>query len=99
MHSALSLATGLIAALPVAANARMCAERAVLTDALAAQYGERFDGGGLRDSQSILEVWVSDETGTWTLLLTQPDGTSCIMASGTGWRDALPAELMRGTPS
>lgn len=67
-----------------------CAERAIVTEHLASKFGEDFAGGGLRNAQSIFEVWVSHENGTWTIIQTQADGTSCVMASGTHWRDALP---------
>ncbi len=81
-----------ITTLPVAAAAQSnCAARDVVVSKLEAGYGEAFAGGGLRDSSAIYEVWMSEEKGTWTILMTRPNGTSCIMASGTNWRDALPA--------
>ncbi len=43
---------------------------------------------GVTDSGQLLEVLVSRK-GTWTMLVTQPHGPSCIVATGQGW------ELMR----
>lgn len=66
-----------------------CASRDQVVDRLAGKYGEAFSGGGLRNAESVFEVWVSEEKGTWTILLTRSDGISCIMASGTNWRDGI----------
>jgi hypothetical protein len=71
-------------AFPVLAQ-QNCAERAVVIQRLTEAYGEGQLGAGLQQN-TIVEVWVSDETGTWSALQTRPDGTSCIVASGTDWR-------------
>ena len=68
-----------------------CAERDTVVEKLETGYGEEFAGGGLQNSKNIFEVWFSEEKGTWTILLTRADGTSCIMASGTNWRESLPS--------
>ena len=81
------------------ASAQACSDRTALVERLASKYGEVFAGGGLRDSSTVFEVWMSEDTGTWTILLTQANGTACIMASGTNWREALPAEMVKGTAS
>lgn len=78
-----------LAALPVAAQ-QACAERDQLTDHLSRGYGEEFAGGGIQSETRLLEVWYSPEVGTWTVLMTHADGTSCIVASGTHWRAAVP---------
>ncbi len=76
---------------PAAAQSQMaCADRAVVTERLTKNYGETFSGGGLRNSESIFEVWASDESGTWTIIMTMPNGQSCVMAAGTDWRKGLP---------
>lgn len=77
------------ALLPSAVSAQSnCATRDVVVDKLSAKYGEAFAGGGLQNTKQIFEVWFSPEKGTWTILMTRADGMSCIMASGTNWRDA-----------
>lgn len=64
-----------------------CADRETVVSKLANSYGEEFGGGGLQNAQQILEVWYSEDKGTWTVLMTRADGRTCIMASGTNWRD------------
>ena len=77
----------------------VCADRDVVISKLEGGYGEVFAGGGLQNATSIYEVWFSEEKGTWTILRTRADGTSCVMASGTNWREALPAmEKPAGIP-
>ncbi|MEM1064347.1 MAG: hypothetical protein AAF771_08145 [Pseudomonadota bacterium] len=77
--------------MPMAGHAQQfCAERAKITDRLKTGYGESYTGGGLRNAESVFEVWASEEKGTWTILMTMANGRSCVMASGTNWREALP---------
>lgn len=72
------------------AETKNCADRGKIVERLESGYGERFVGGGLRNAQSIYEIWMNYETGTWTILMTRPDGTACVMAAGTNWREQLP---------
>ncbi|SFO98355.1 hypothetical protein [Tranquillimonas alkanivorans] len=88
-----------LAALPFAASAQsFCAERATVVERLNETYGESFAGGGLRNSSSVIEVWSAGADGTWTILMTRPDGISCIVAAGTNWRDELLVEPAKGVP-
>ena len=76
------------AALAPPANAQAvqnCMARANLVEALASKYKEGLVGGGLQNEQQLLEVWSSDETGSFTVLVTRPDGISCIVAAGRNW--------------
>jgi hypothetical protein len=88
----LAVVTALTLAPYPALSQANCAARDVVVEKLKTGYGETFAGGGLRNSTSIFEVWMSEDKGTWTILMTTPDGKSCVMASGTNWRGAAPAE-------
>lgn len=99
MRKITTLAT--IAALaPAIAQAQQmrCADRTLVTDRLADAYGESFVGGGLGSATSLFEVWQSEETGTWTILMTRADGQSCIVATGTHWQGPLPSDMVAGIP-
>lgn len=83
------------AAIP--AHAASCANRDTVVERLESQYDEVFSAGGLqtiRNKQTLVEVWSSQETGTFTVMLTTPDGLACVVATGTDWHqvdaDALP---------
>lgn len=68
-----------------------CAPRAALVERLETAYAETRTGAGLQSGTQLLEIWTSDETGTWTVLITRADGSSCIVASGTHWLKDAPA--------
>ncbi|MEO1139870.1 MAG: hypothetical protein AAFW87_10480 [Pseudomonadota bacterium] len=75
------------------AMAASCAERDTVVERLQSQYDETYTAGGLqtvRDKQTLVEVWASQKTGTFTVMLTMPDGVTCVVATGTDWhqRDA-----------
>jgi len=83
-----------------AAHAANCAERDKVVSKLTSGYGETFAGGGMQNENRIYEVWFSEDKGTWTILMTRPDGSTCVMASGTHWREGLPGDTpAKGTPS
>ena len=64
----------------------VCAPRELIVKRLNETYGETRKGYGLQNAQLIVELYASDETGTWTLIATRPDGVSCAMAVGKAWR-------------
>lgn len=77
----------LVAALcgpPAVAEEMTCADRGRLQEALETRYGEVSVGYGLEDRNGVVEVYVS-ASGSWTLLVTRADGTSCVIGTGTSW--------------
>lgn len=64
------------------AEGAVCADRTTIVDRLAEGYGETRQAIGLASSSQIVEVFASEETGTWTITVTRPDGTTCLMAAG-----------------
>jgi hypothetical protein len=83
----IAVAIGLAAATPVAeAQTRSaCAERAQVVTRLAEKYGETLQSMGLHQSDAVMEIYASEETGTWTILVTRPDGQACLIAAGRMW--------------
>ena len=68
-----------------------CAPRDDLIAQLGSQFNESQKAVGLLGEQAVMEVFASDQ-GTRTILTTDTNGTSCIVAAGEGWDDAF-AEL------
>lgn len=71
-----------------------CADRGKIVERLENGYGEEYIGGGYRVEGGdgfIYEVFRGDDTGTWTILRTDANGISCVMAAGTHWREMAPA--------
>ena len=70
---------------PAAAEVR-CGPRAEVIEMLGERYAETRRGIGVAGSTQVLEVYASDE-GSWTVLVTDPEGRTCLVASGQGWED------------
>jgi D-aminopeptidase len=69
-----------------------CADRSVVLNELASKYNESRRAMGMVGNAVMMEMFASGDTGTWTLIVTTPDGTSCLVASGTGY-EALAENL------
>jgi hypothetical protein len=54
---------------------------ATLTNVLGAER----QGMGLRDPDTMLEVWVTRKNGEWMIVQNYSNGTSCIVAMGEHW--------------
>lgn len=67
----------------------ICAERDALTTSLSREYSEAPKAVGLANNGNVVELLTSRDGRTWTLLMTRPDGTSCVVAAGEAW-DQLP---------
>lgn len=93
----LAVTSAALAALPHPASAQqsrmLCAQRAQIVEHLSGRYGEEVQGMGLAPNNRIVEVFVSEETGTWTITVTSADGTMCLMAAGSYF------EAMRPVPA
>ncbi|SCZ72518.1 hypothetical protein SAMN04488118_11478 [Epibacterium ulvae] len=79
-----------------------CADRSVVIERLQSKFSETLTVGGLqnnRQASSLVEIWSSGETGTFTILVTRPNGISCVVAAGTDFFEALPDTTPIGTPS
>lgn len=70
-----------------------CGARETVTERLEVRFGEIQQGTGLVSTNRILELWRSKD-GTWTILMTRPDGKTCILAAGQGWdeKNAVPGD-------
>ena len=69
-----------------------CAERSVVMAELAGKYSETRRAMGLAGANVMMEMFASSSAGTWMLTVTTPDGTTCLVASGTGFQ-ALAEDL------
>ena len=79
-----------------------CAQRDTVVERLQSHYSETLAGGGLHESstnQMMVEVWASQETGTFTVILTSPEGVACVVATGTDWYQTELAQVATGTRS
>ncbi|WP_138467348.1 hypothetical protein [Poseidonocella sp. HB161398] len=86
------LATG---ALAEEGQPRNCADRDDVLQRLSKSYGETRQSIGIGANNSLVEVFASDETGTWTITVTMPDGMTCLIASGQAYEKLIHDKLLQ----
>lgn len=90
--SALNMVT---AGMATAQQARNCGPRELVVARLAEGFGETRQSIGLGANNAVVEMFASEETGTWTITVTSPNGVTCLVASGQAFEEvaeALPAK-------
>ena len=75
--------TALLAA-PASSAESVCGNRDDIVSRLENGYQEFNSAMGMSTNGGLVELYTSDK-GTWTLMLTQPDGISCLIAAGQNW--------------
>lgn len=83
------------AGLAEAQQLRHCAPRDKVIQRLATGYGETRQSMGLGADNAVMEVFASEETGSWTITVTMANGITCLVASGQAFEnlsEALPPE-------
>ena len=72
--------------LPFAVQAAgpVCGRHETVARRLAEDYGEVRTAIGLAGDRRLIEVYVSAR-GTFSIVVTSPDGRACLMAAGEGW--------------
>jgi hypothetical protein len=89
---------GLIFACGPASAGPECAARDQMVTVLSDRYGETRRGLGVAANNSVMELFASAETGSWTITVTMPDGLMCLVATGQSFEavaDELPAKGSR----
>jgi hypothetical protein len=68
-----------------ATAAQLCTPRDVLVERLGADYAEMAVARGLSHQGVVVEVFSSGDGSTWTIVVTRPNGASCVVAAGEAW--------------
>lgn len=76
-----------------------CDHRGTVIERLAEDYGETLQSLGMNAEDRVVEVYASRTTGTWTILVTNRDGTACMIEAGEAWenRATPPGEEARAS--
>jgi len=85
-----SLGTALLALPALADEPAICADRAVVAQRLAKDFSENPVAMGITNSGNVIEVFSAGTGDTWTIVMTLPNGKSCLMAAGEGWEQVAP---------
>lgn len=60
----------------------VCGNRDNIIKELAKKYGETRRSLGLQQGRGVVELFASESTGSWTILVTDARGLACLMAAG-----------------
>lgn len=74
------------------AQGAKCAPRPAVVERLTDTYGETRQSIGLATNNTVMEVFASAENGTWTIVVTNPQGITCLVAAGRSF-EALDEQL------
>ena len=94
LESLLALSCFVALAVPAQAQAP-CGSRVDIVKMLGNKYHERPRALGIANQANLLEVYTST-SGSWTILLTKPQGVSCIIGTGQSWEDVPPTKELTG---
>src|SRR5262245_24622610 len=98
MRKMIGLACALTIGMPcfstmVAAQSQeQCGPRDQVVKVLNAKYQESQRALGLINEKAMMEVYISAR-GTWTMVVTNEAGMSCVLAAGEAW-DEMPATVL-----
>jgi len=76
---------------PAFAAETLCGTRDSVLKQLASEYQEAPVGIGLASNGAVVEL-LTASTGTWTLIVTMPKGSTCLMGTGEAWQ-AVPRKV------
>ena len=83
----LGLATLALAAQEaIGETSQFCGPRDAVVQRLADGYGETRRAIGLGSDNAMVEIFASDDSGSWTITVTDPQGTTCLVASGQAFQ-------------
>ena len=82
------------AAAPAQAQS-VCGDRAEIIKVLGSKYKEMPTAFGIAGQRNLVELFTST-TGSWTMLMTEPKGVTCILATGQSWEEVPPNQKLTG---
>jgi hypothetical protein len=74
---------------PQTALTPTCHSHADLAEMLNQKFSEQPNALGVQANGHLVEVFASNDGTSWTIVITRPDGWSCIVAVGQSW-ETLP---------
>ena len=69
-----------------------CSDRAHVGRLLKDDFGETVAWRALSRAGTVVEILSNDETRTWTIIVSTPQGLTCLVAAGQDW------EIITGEP-
>ena len=84
--AAVLAAVTLFSSAGVASAAAPCGSHAAVAKSLTTKFKEARRIMGVVNARAVMEIFMSPQ-GTWTMVITDTRGISCITASGEEWQD------------
>ena len=98
--ASLGFAGLLLSSVPASAQGQpQCGPRAAVVAQLAQKYAETRRSIGIAANNTVMEVYASDESATWTITVTTPQGLTCLVASGQGFEAVVEELPAKGDPA
>jgi len=79
-----------------------CSEREDVMTQLGGKYGEVTSAVGLANNGGLIELITSEDGSTWTLVVSMPNGPTCLLAAGENWTPVDRAQgekYLKGKPT
>lgn len=73
-----------------------CSPREDVLAQLSEKFKEQPVSIGLANNGGLLEVLAARDGTTWTVIITMPNGISCLVAAGESWQDLAVPKLTPG---
>ncbi len=67
-----------------------CETRAAVLDFLSSRYSEAPIAMGVAKDGGLVEILTSGPGSTFTIIVTMPNGLTCMVAAGDGWENLVP---------
>lgn len=74
----------------------ICNPRSNFVEHLKEKYNEQPLAVGLNNDGRVLELFGTSDGKTWTLIITDPAGISCVVTSGESWQKTV-SKLLKPT--
>lgn len=86
MWKSLALGAALATMASSAFAAPQCNARDTVLEVLAEKYSEAPVAVGVANNGGLVEVLTTGDGNTWSIIITSPQGLSCLVAAGEGWK-------------
>ena len=79
--------------------AAQCAPHDIVSADLSQKFGEQASSMGLAQDNTVMEVYSSRASGTWTITVTLPNGLTCLVAAGQNFETVTQPQVAKGDPA
>lgn len=71
---------------PAANGRKACNHWRAIAEQLDEKFNERPVAAGLQSNGNLVQLFVAEDTGTWSMVIVRPSGVGCLVSAGEGWQ-------------